>query len=267
MAGKSTPKYEKRYFALLDILGFSEKVRERSPLASPERLQAIYAEIHKIFDHSELQRDRDINVELTLFSDTVIVSVPSPGSAEPQKEQRELILASFLWCIRSIVLLLLRNGFLSRGCILEGEIFHEQGLVVGPAIIFAHHFESKVANYPRVLIVGDLRSQIGQFQRFTKWVRRDDDGPMFLHVLYEFEKFSNEIPQMGRIDSEKKQAFTFIRNACDTIDRYLTETRDDPRLFEKNRWFARYMEKEIIKKFDKKDWPAWPALFDIQAYY
>jgi hypothetical protein len=263
MAGVSSPKFEWRYFALVDLIGFSEKVRARSEIASPEKLELIYTALNLVVQESDLGK-RGINVEITMFSDTIIVSTPRPTESI---QEVEFVLASFLWCIRRIAVLLLQHGFLSRGCIIEDEIFHRQGLVVGPAIIAAHTFESRIANFPRIIIVRKLRDVINGLSRFQKWVRQSDDGPMFLHVLYEFEKFARQVPDVGHRAAEGEEPFKFICRARETISRYLSETRDDPRHFEKNRWFARYMETEVIQLYKGSSWSAWPKAFDIKQYY
>lgn len=171
-----------------------------------------------------------------------------------------MVLSSFLWCTRRIAVILLRFGFLSRGCVLQGEVFHRDNLIVGPAIVASHHVESTLANFPRIMIVGKLRDQLSKLDRFAKWTRKSGDGPVFLHILYEFEKFVDSVDNLGRRSAERADAFKFIHETCQTINRYLTETRDNPRVFEKNKWFAEYMEEAVLKRRDFGSWSAWPKL-------
>jgi hypothetical protein len=250
--------FENRYFALIDIIGFSEKVLAGSPLASPQNLTAIYKEITQTIaeaDFSESGR----KAELTLFSDTIVLSTPAVIPSGEDLSEVEAVLSSFLWCVRRIAIILLRFGFLSRGCVLQGDIFHSESLIVGPAIVTAHYVESTIANFPRIMIYGgDLRNQISKFDRFAKWIRESKDGPVFLHILYEFEKFVDSVENLGRKSAEKADAFKFIQETCATINRYLAETRDRPQHFAKNQWFAQYLEEAVLMRHDFKSWKAWP---------
>jgi hypothetical protein len=259
MAKGSSDNFEDRYFALIDIIGFSEKVIARSPLASPQSLIAIYKEITQTIDEADLN-ESGRKAELTLFSDTIVLSTPAVDSSEEDPAQADAVLSSFLWCVRRIAVILLRFGFLSRGCVLQGEIFHSESLIVGPAIVTAHYVESKIAKFPRIMIYDELRNQISKRDRFTKWTRESEDGPVYLHILYEFEKFVDSVKNIGLKNAEKEDAFKFILNTCDTINRYLTETRDKPEYFAKNQWFAQYLEKTVLKRHDFSSWKAWPKI-------
>src|SRR5262249_51470964 len=130
----SSSAFEDRYFALIDIIGFSEKVVTKSPLASPQNLDLIYKEIARTICEADL-KESGRNVQLTLFSDTIILSTPIVVvSGDDDLAELDAVLSSFLWCVRRIAIVLLRFGFLSRGCVLQGEVFHTDSLIVGPAI-------------------------------------------------------------------------------------------------------------------------------------
>ena len=223
---------------------------------------AIYKEIKDTVSDSDLRLQKR-PVDVTLFSDTVIVS--TPAREDDDAAQTEAVLASFFWCIRRIAVILLRYGFLSRGCVLEGEVFHRDDLVVGPAIVEAHYYESKAAKFPRIMVTGKLRYRVDAIDRLRKWIRNSQDGAAHLHILYEFERFVDSIHDIGRTRATRESAFQFIKETCDTINRYLAETRDRTEHFEKNQWFAHYLNDAVLKRQNFETWTAWPKIIDYTA--
>ena len=147
-------QYEERYVALIDILGFSSRILADQSGSGAAELAQIYKEIREALKPYRGAKRADWT-SLTLFSDTVVVST----LARDDDTDIDTI-SDFLWCVRRISLILLSHGFLSRGCVLKDRIVHSGDFVVGPAIITAHEYESKVARYPRILVIRDLRKKM-----------------------------------------------------------------------------------------------------------
>jgi hypothetical protein len=80
---------------------------------------------------------------VTQFSDCIVVSY---------KVDEQSGVFNLLNNIAFCVIQLASQGFLLRGGVTVGDLYHTEKHVVGPAMIEAHRLESQVAKYPRVLI-------------------------------------------------------------------------------------------------------------------
>lgn len=81
---------------------------------------------------------------------------------------------------------LLSRGILIRGAIDRGPLYHEKGIVFGPALVNAVKAEQSVAIYPRILLLPKARRTFARFAGpsfLTSLPRKDNDGQWFLHFL------------------------------------------------------------------------------------
>ena len=117
------------------------------------------------------------NPVLTQFSDSLVISVDDDTHGREALQNALFILTSNL----------IGFGFLLRGGVTRGELFHDSGLVFGPALIDAYKLESKVASTPRVILSNELsaewsgRETSGAFP----WIP-SDDGHLFFNFLPPF---------------------------------------------------------------------------------
>jgi hypothetical protein len=88
----------------------------------------------------------DIDVEVTTFSDNVVISANKPKKSLPR----------FLSMAVGLQLATTMQGFLMRGGITMGNIVHDKRAVFGPALNRAYELESKIAKYPRVIFDPDI---------------------------------------------------------------------------------------------------------------
>ena len=253
-------QYEERYVALIDILGFSGRILADQSGSGAAELAQIYKEIR-----GALRPRRDAVradwISLTLFSDTVVVST----IARDDDTDIDTI-SEFLWCIRRISLILLSHGFLSRGCALKGRVVHSGDFVVGPAIITAHEYESKVARHPRILVIRDLRKMMERSKHLKQFMSECSDGPRHLHVLYDVEKFFRGVPQIGEAHARQQLTFSYVMAARRALDDALEATADFPEQFEKVKWFAKYFNDTIFTAY-KSPSEDWPQRIEIGGYY
>lgn len=140
-ATPALPKYERRLILFLDFLGFKElvdrTVQEPNFLAELVSAMDIVGEIGQ--DDVELFKSQRI----TQFSDCIAVSY------DVNEE------SAVFWLLADIaqsVVRLAEKGFLVRGGLTVGDLFHSERHVVGPAMVEAARLESKVAKFPRIII-------------------------------------------------------------------------------------------------------------------
>lgn len=179
-------EYENRYVGFLDILGFSDLIR-RTLGASPsvaiaDVIRALEVPEEVQLDGIILGRIGDISAAkhaLTAFSDCVVISTIASEQG----------LMNLLFHVRAIVFRLLRLGFLSRGGIAQGPMYHLDGRVFGPAVLEAHRLEKDVAVFPRVILQPEiveagLHAEPPVDQLFARMIRLNDDGFYMVHSLW-----------------------------------------------------------------------------------
>ncbi|HET6400928.1 MAG TPA: hypothetical protein VFH95_05955 [Candidatus Kapabacteria bacterium] len=142
--------YEKRAVAFIDLLGFSERVRNS---ITPEGFYNI-SEISRIVDlldtfkrgasAASAQFDGLIKPPMTTqFSDCVIISF---DPTEPGQVYHNLNY------IQSFLLELLELNVACRGSVVFGDIVHSDQFVFGPAVVDAVENEKCIAVNPRVIV-------------------------------------------------------------------------------------------------------------------
>jgi hypothetical protein len=228
----SSLDYRNMYVCLVDILGFSEFILQKSDSHRVETITKLYNEIAEAAGSAHLAETK---ISISLFSDTIVLSVASPEIEESDGAVDEIeiddLLGPYLWTIRRVALILLRNGFLCRGCIIFGKCFHQDGLLLGPAVVQAHRFEQHVATYPRIIMVESVRETVAGSAKLKKWMRYSDDGPAYLHILYDLERFASDINNLGRKEAQGHESFGIIVQSHKTVQRFLQQTRDKPLYF------------------------------------
>jgi hypothetical protein len=233
--------YEKRAVLFLDILGFSELVqsgKERRLLAALQHVQGRAIEAHE-----------GGKVAFTAFSDCIVVSTPllaGSGALRLVKYARLLALD------------LLSRGFLTRGAVVVGDLYQEEGIVLGPALVTAYHLESKKALYPRILATSELRQAVAEWcascppqnspQRAT-YFREDFDGAFHIDLF----EYGGDAPEAYWGGAEQDPGFngTAFRDACLTFIEKIFSVQPAGIAEEKYAWMARYF-------FEKCECHLWP---------
>ena len=133
------PTYERRLILFIDFLGFKEVVAStESDVGALPRLVAALDDIGRLGEASIFQSQR-----VTQFSDSVVMSY------------RVTERSGVFWMINAIALTIISladRGFLLRGAVTIGDLYHTRNHVVGPAMVRAYEMESQIARYPRVIV-------------------------------------------------------------------------------------------------------------------
>jgi hypothetical protein len=233
------PKYEERYFAFVDILGFSQLI---------ERMEAGSIKFHVVRKllktiHSPVQEARyprrGVDFKAQSISDAIAISTKvSLGG-----------LWRMLYSLERLTLELLAEGYFARGALVRGRLYHDEAMAFGDALIKAYLLEDNVVRFPRIMVTSQVARDIDAFQnarrswrsfRMTEQIRQAADGPLFLHVLRDFEnglKFQMKYYADEPVDRDRWKDEKKIEK---WIKRRLSEAVDNPRNFEKIKWFATY---------------------------
>jgi hypothetical protein len=141
------------------------------------------------------------------FGDLVCISTTRNGNEDFL--YIAMLTAGFATC-------LLELGYPVRGGIALGLLYHEDDVIVGPALDKALLLESQTAKYARIIFDPDIPMSSSP----TSWVLKDDDNCLFLDfldagllemyntlVLSEEGYYGEAVPQSFQIPVQKWQSY------------------------------------------------------------
>lgn len=171
-------KYEKRVVCFIDILGFSNIIKKTAKETTGVNisLQKIVNALNFIHFHfAELSFDYEGLIQLSQFSDSIVISFPLKNRSEM------IVLFKNIKYVQ--VQLLSGYGILMRGGIVIGNVIHNESLLLGPAMIDAYMLESKCAMSPRIVIDPKV---VWQYRKAVKECEKKgmfDNEPTFIKDL------------------------------------------------------------------------------------
>src|ERR1700674_1520645 len=233
---------QERYFALLDILGFSALVRQIA--REPELYEAIVHMFNDVrFRIPPGLREGDAQFRAQNFSDTIVFS----SAATP------VGLWHLLLSIDALAFSLLQRGVFIRGGVSKGPLHHDDFMLFGEAVLEAYYLESDVAKYPRVVLSRLVFVDAERFAREEEWARvyfdsrliRADGGPAFVHIFCEMEALKRGFRSGSAPGSDQHPLIQTGQLIAATILRKLDEAMDRPAHFEKIRWMADYWNRTV----------------------
>lgn len=133
--------------------------------------------------------------EISSFSDNIVASYPIVDGSLTPADQVTMYLGMMTGLVAQIAFHALNMSVLVRGGITFGLLYHSGGVVFGPAMVDAYRLESKVANYPRVVISPEVYNCCGDGGVLDKErsasLLQDNDG--IRHLNY-FSKMLTNTP-------------------------------------------------------------------------
>jgi hypothetical protein len=176
-------QYENRLVAYIDILGWKEASDTLGPAQLIRALDLIHehprqfseAERRKLLEFGEKPGVTWINpmrlrVRAAAFSDDVVVSEPAAYGCG-------------IFTIRRMCVRLLELGFLSRGGVSLGQLYHDDNVVFGPALNRAVEIEQS-ASFPRIVCDTPVVELLKQNPDFSHEVIQDDvDGKYVVNIF------------------------------------------------------------------------------------
>lgn len=267
-------KYEKRIIAFIDILGFTNAVRN-AKIGSTE-----YDDIVRIlgyfnawnntgipakntFDTSvigKLLNMQQINltsyemrdIVCTAISDSVIVSILY------EQNRFHKIFSTLISDLSFISSLVLKMGFLIRGGIAFGNLAHKKnGLLFGPAYLDALELEKPHAKNARIILSPELVSEIKfPFKKKTQYPYQQfivcfDDGYVGFNQMQYFETMQvKSIMKNCIYKNSLKKELSIVREKIVTG---LNNNLDNIDVFAKYKWMAKQYNKININKKIKEN--------------
>jgi hypothetical protein len=234
---ESTSNYEQRYCAFLDILGFSDMLRTIHQGVPYQKIRFLLQTIHLKTNWSKPPSNEEVtetDFRAQSISDAVAISTKATGRG----------LLQIFDAIEAMSFECLRHGYFIRGGIANGPLYHDDHIVFGDALVQAYRLESQIARYPRVIVPREIgTTYLGEHNRGR--LIYSDDGPMFVHILRRLKAAPREdfVNDHG-VTPNKPPVSEYGQIRSQIQDRY-HEAIDNPRIFEKVKWFAAYWNRSL----------------------
>lgn len=234
------PQIRQSFVAYLDILGFSEEMRENSRVGTQQvhlnQLKQALSEARQPFRTTDYYAERfgspEAPYRLKVFTDNIVLGIPIWEDGESE-------LGQMISLVGEYQLILALHGFFVRGGISVGELYMDDDVVYGNGLLDAHLAEATLARDPRVVL--DKRAMEMVHQHLTYYGRVeyaphdsdlvvDPDGQMFVNYLVS--------PLDGSPPDENylKQIELHRNLICDRLAKY----RNQPLIWSKYAWTANY---------------------------
>ena len=251
----SSVHYEKRIVAFIDILGFKSLIEEtQQPSCSADKVENIKTAFSYIYNMLEEHYvDEQVKgVRYSTFSDCIVFSFPT--------RQNDSLFFSLLPLVWLQAELIWKHNILLRGAMTVGDIYHDDKMVFGPAMVEAYELESKKATYPRIILDNKIEEDYSQwfdelliegnpeklynftnevdytFQRKSGLLAEDEDGCYYVNYL---EKIVKEM-------DEPENYKEFITHAESLTHQYL-KPNTETSVLKKYVWLHEKLQKIKLK--------------------
>lgn len=207
-------EYQKGLVVFMDILGFKNYIcNEKKEV---DKIFSIFNFAEKI---KYLYNTSNMNgVQIEFFSDSFVLTTKEVSAAS--------FFSIMTACLFVNMQLFKETGLCTRGAVVIGEFYHEQGIVFGPGVVKAYLLESEKAKYIRMIIDEDVAEVVNN----ATIVHRAKDGysefNWFMWLIQDSVK-DNEYQREKGIELANKyreSLLELIRKYKDTsvYDKYLS---------------------------------------------
>lgn len=183
--------YSERYVAFLDVLGFSQLVRDADTNVQKRNLiRSIIRTLRETFN----EVPSSTGFRYTQFSDCIVLSAD---------RSEDGLIAVSTGCV-GLVGGLMAEGILLRGGIAVGNLLHTKDALFGTGLLLAYSSDAS-GSPPRISICENTRKDAKAYE-LEGFIRRDPmDLSYMLHTLWEYETFRDD-PQSDPVVASEGRA-------------------------------------------------------------
>ena len=245
----------------IDILGFSQMIVDS---CNNKYGDDLLKEINSLINKNKqcIIKNKYSQGKIKIYTDNMIVGYPIKDDGEEE-------LNEILDNVSEYQFNLALEGLFVRGGISVGEFYINEDIVFGPALLDAHHVESDLACYPRIVLddktVNRLQRYINNYDIAPQRnkILIDNDGQWFLNYLNTIFKYYTECN--NKYEFEKMQIELLFKHKV-KIEEMLELHKKNTRVWDKYVWIANYhnyfcdinFPKEKELKIGKKNLLSWP---------
>lgn len=245
----------------IDILGFSQMIVDSCRNGYGDDL---LKEINFIINKNKqcIIKNKYSQGKTKIYTDNMIIGYPIKDDGEEE-------LNEILDNVSEYQFNLALEGFFVRGGISVGEFYINEDIVFGSALLDAHHVESNLACYPRIVLddktISRLQKYINNYDEAPQRnkILIDSDGQWFLNYLNAIFKYYTECS--NQYEFEQIQLELLLKHKV-KIEEMLELHKNNIRVWDKYVWLANYhnyfcdinFEEEKELKIAKKNLLSWP---------
>ena len=222
--------------AFIDILGFTSLVRHASQ--DERMLDAAYS-IVRILSLEE-ERSRQFRVEaqkldieydfnISVFSDCFALSLQDKGA-------KSALL--FIKQLGHILQELIKQGYLMRGGVTSGKLYHNNNAIFGESLIQAVELEKDASRMPRIIVSKEV------FAKFSLAIESSVSNELEKHYILSYgdgnEYLNYLYPYWDQGSLGMSDFLALRKKIIDELD-----NNKDSDIFQKWLWFANYFNKAI----------------------
>ena len=220
---------EKRYIvAFLDLLGASK-------IMESDRSQEFLVKINKVFEDTERTayekyKEYFRDIRIIAFSDNIAFARKIPEKYEMVTMHRCIKVMEFISFINIFLGAALEKGLLFRGGVTIGNLYIDEKMIWGKALVDAHALEEKVAIFPRVVISKELYNWMKA--EGMKWwgIKQDFDRVWFVDHFHSvtrgkevlIEKIK-ELAEQGKKDNAENES---VLQKYEWLERYAQQAEE-----------------------------------------
>jgi hypothetical protein len=238
---KRNLKYSPHLISYIDILGFRELIRDKSPNFISRAIRRV---IEATAPDSKIRRENKENY--VNFSDLIVHTVPilSPSNIK----FRDGLVYLEIQNLAMAQVQLIGEGLLLRGALTMGMLERTYGVLFGPGIIAAYELEHEEAQFPRIVVDSSLIEALSvapllrahryeeEMVYISKFIKRDDDGVVFIDYL-------------GGIQYEAGEAgeyLEFLQSHKQFVEKNIAEFKENKRVLSKYLWLKKYHNAVVV---------------------
>jgi hypothetical protein len=179
------PKFEDQFTAYIDLLGFSKAVEQEDDSNINNirilltKISGMRSQFIAITEGAEANQTVRIEPMISTFSDNIVISYPLKPSYKAMGDTKSTLIVIMRQISRYIAQVAedsLRIGLLVRGGATIGKLYHSDQMIFGKALVDAYYIETKVSNYPRVVLSPEITNQLTLSDMQGLGILRDEYG-------------------------------------------------------------------------------------------
>jgi hypothetical protein len=268
-----SPSLRRSAFAFLDILGYKEIVANAAGRGASQTLlgqlhAAVTPALTDLRENTRLfgnvvepyiplfnalraswrQTFAQSLFHVAAFSDNIAIGYPVDNKDDLAA------LGALLVLVRDYQCSLMKYGFFVRGAIVLGDVYMDQNLIFGPALIEAYNAETTTAVFPRVILTGGAETfastVISKYFEYASppWaiIEIDDDGQPF--VSYLPRPPADLVGIVAAFEEDMVAPYRReMQEHAQLVASRIFDYRDNPRVLEKYLWCARTHNKACVR--------------------
>lgn len=221
----------------MDVLGFSDRQKSVANTSGAlQEFQAFHAAINRGLSvlNERVDPKQEPDWAIKVFTDNIILGYPL------RWDHHESVIATVAQSISGYQLGMAKDGYFIRGGMSFSDLYMDQNLVYGGALLEAYDLEHTIARDPRIVVSQRVKDLILEHFRYyaqpqyapqNNYFLLDSDGQIFVHYLEccFLDKYGSQINDLDTLGSHKEH-----------IEKGLASYARQPRVLAKYAWLANY---------------------------